>query len=474
MKTAACHINTGRVLSRPWQSASSKIRCVLLANMSVDRKELAPWLKANGLTQDSTGIRPDWRFETVSLSAESPRFPKSRVTPFRNCPACSRIGFHCDLYNYPWMVRCPLHPDQVIRDRCPECHCRWFADITWSNSCETCGNRIVVKQLINNNAFDPPLNMQAIADIAHALQLGEWRPVELSEICNCPSRYLTGSFQVPQDSVYYPSLIAALMPERRRLFERYHIPLTPCDVLTEPVSTAYDPDKDGNGLCINDFNRLFHASTWERSLLAAADKTLLQLVRQRDQCLPINSEILGLVEWWVNQASHWQLAYLFWKHLSAYRRSRDTYRKSYYLSFVFDNDLYNREPLLLPCPIVQTGLAFADDAHSCATPEIMWTPSPIKRKIFEIDAWMLFIKIFFHVDRLLCQRMDTQFHTVLHCLPEHIHDANYSHGQDIGLFINNDYKLSLIYPRALCHALPTLTTFTSDTACADFLHGVLP
>lgn len=62
-----------------------------------------------------------------------------RVQCIRNCPVCAQMGYHCNLYQYPWFKRCPIH-NTLLTYHCPQCLQLWpLAKELQSRKCPVCG-----------------------------------------------------------------------------------------------------------------------------------------------------------------------------------------------------------------------------------------------------------------------------------------------------------------------------------------------
>lgn len=59
----------------------------------------------------------------------------------RNCVQCAQHHFHSSLYNIPWIRQCPIHTDERLLDKCPECGLGWFfhSKFLRARECPLCG-----------------------------------------------------------------------------------------------------------------------------------------------------------------------------------------------------------------------------------------------------------------------------------------------------------------------------------------------
>ncbi len=91
---------------------------------------------------------PGWATSTVQRAylayAESQgdtlsRAEFSRYAPSKHCPLCAQHLFHCRLYDYCWLTRCPIHGCELV-GQCPRCDKSWprIASLA-ARHCELCG-----------------------------------------------------------------------------------------------------------------------------------------------------------------------------------------------------------------------------------------------------------------------------------------------------------------------------------------------
>lgn len=55
----------------------------------------------------------------------------------RHCPKCYQMGFHAEIYNSRWMLKCPVH-DEILSSTCPECSFRYSNLDRENNFCSIC------------------------------------------------------------------------------------------------------------------------------------------------------------------------------------------------------------------------------------------------------------------------------------------------------------------------------------------------
>lgn len=110
----------GLSLAKPYQSPENAYRFYKIANRARDLPEI------------------DFR---AYLLAHHPAMVLNINNNYtmRNCVQCSRRYFHSSLYNVPWLIRCPIHTNEQLLDRCPECGMHWFVYSYRHRECTLCG-----------------------------------------------------------------------------------------------------------------------------------------------------------------------------------------------------------------------------------------------------------------------------------------------------------------------------------------------
>lgn len=59
----------------------------------------------------------------------------------RQCPECARSVFHTNIFNYSWVISCPIHDTPLLK-RCPNCNFRWRnRNEIHGEQCDLCGCR---------------------------------------------------------------------------------------------------------------------------------------------------------------------------------------------------------------------------------------------------------------------------------------------------------------------------------------------
>lgn len=128
-------LNTGSFWDLPLRSDYSEIRAFLAAN---------PGYSATELSKQLNQYLPGKPSATESVANRIRRY-KQQVSDQRSspvikaCPTCLQAEFHCDMFNKPWLIRCPIHGCE-LEMRCPSCGSKWPTVYeVRSRRCDTCG-----------------------------------------------------------------------------------------------------------------------------------------------------------------------------------------------------------------------------------------------------------------------------------------------------------------------------------------------
>jgi|GEM_PF-5297472 len=129
----------GTSVAKPFQSAENAYRCFRAINHSLDSTAMVRELAE--LTGDASK-KLYWLFMSF-LHQKKPFdiFQLAERFEVKNCAKCSQEFFHCDLYNLPSVVQCPLHPGESLTVKCPMCGTNWFDGFgtTQTKRCDICG-----------------------------------------------------------------------------------------------------------------------------------------------------------------------------------------------------------------------------------------------------------------------------------------------------------------------------------------------
>lgn len=138
-------LNTGHFFYRPFESPYSMWRRFASANRYLNRTKL---LEALDISDESDienaiinlnypiGMKPGYLY----ILQEVTQIPMSQ------CPECCASGYHTDLFNLPWVTRCPIHECELTQF-CPDCRKKWPDYRTlFSRNCKRCG-RLSLKDM---------------------------------------------------------------------------------------------------------------------------------------------------------------------------------------------------------------------------------------------------------------------------------------------------------------------------------------
>jgi len=156
-------LNTGNLLRRPGESKYSRYRRFLIANHGAYgsaqriRKALLRYAVSRSHSVHS-GIH---NFKLIELlESKEPytdqvylesRFVYPRA--HKNCPICSEVGYHSEVFNYDWVSICPIHKIKLVK-RCHVCSEIWpSCSKILLRDCLGCGAKINFTKLMSSKAF---------------------------------------------------------------------------------------------------------------------------------------------------------------------------------------------------------------------------------------------------------------------------------------------------------------------------------
>jgi hypothetical protein len=125
---ATLAFNTGEMYQLPWESGFAKFRRFLAVNPSIRFSDLNKSSSNKAITQDalSAVFTRLFALEPAKFSACRPLLTLSSGSQgiSRNCPECSKNGFHSDFFEYEWVERCPVHNLPLVKT-CVDCNKPW-------------------------------------------------------------------------------------------------------------------------------------------------------------------------------------------------------------------------------------------------------------------------------------------------------------------------------------------------------------
>ena len=143
-------INTGVIFRQPYQGCYALVRQILAANsgMSLSRLEAT-------LRQHVEGHNLVERIIRLQQSGLKLDFIEYNQKIIRQCPICARALYHAEIYNLPWLARCPIH-NVALTSKCPVCERPWptLAQLP-KRSCTTCGLPKISLNTSRNFIYQP-------------------------------------------------------------------------------------------------------------------------------------------------------------------------------------------------------------------------------------------------------------------------------------------------------------------------------
>jgi len=120
--------NTGEMYRLSWESGFAKFRRFLAVNPNIrfsnlNNRSLNKTIRGEALSAVFTRL---FALDPPEFSTCRPLFILSSGSQgiSRNCPECTKIGFHTDFFEYSWVERCPVHNIPLVEE-CPGCNKPW-------------------------------------------------------------------------------------------------------------------------------------------------------------------------------------------------------------------------------------------------------------------------------------------------------------------------------------------------------------
>jgi hypothetical protein len=225
-------LNLGDALWKPHQSFFNCARSFLVANQSVLKSgTLTPLREAMAeemhLEENPRGRLQDLFEVFLRYRMPNMRAPVAdRYAISRNCRRCALSVFHSPLYDdVPWLISCPIHPDEPLVETCPRCGQAWKS-LAIRNPCAICGHTLSLDSLFKHGAFEVSDDYEQLALLRTLL-----------DASNTGNRILSRDRDPPIASCrwehrLFPSIMAAHHSRYQAALERWHVPLFPCIQLT--------------------------------------------------------------------------------------------------------------------------------------------------------------------------------------------------------------------------------------------------
>lgn len=120
--------NLGEMYQLSWESGFAKFRRFLAVNPNVRYSHLNKSAGNSVISKEALSAVFTRLFALESSGASACRpldVPISGSYGItKNCPYCTKIGFHSDFFDYPWVEHCPVH-NIPLATECPDCNKPW-------------------------------------------------------------------------------------------------------------------------------------------------------------------------------------------------------------------------------------------------------------------------------------------------------------------------------------------------------------
>lgn len=440
---------------RPYQSHESMFRCFLLANSGLPlkslRKELRATIQEKNTNQHYTNLKSAPIEKLFRLAVDQlekyDNFSTSRWRLERRCCAiCSKSGYHSEIYDFLWLNKCPIHPDEALTLRCPRCTHPWFSYT--KPTCSICGISISIKSLSKSQAFDfsgieklqelyacLSVNAQGTSSMIlksglEKLRMSGWR-------CACsPS------------SKYFPSLIAAVYPVLADLFLDYGVRLHKCRITKIKITQKLGDREYKDALWAAEC-RSMRAESWEE-----ASRTRISVMIRR--CLKDTHGHNHDIDRYTSKMSHWAedpyscsycAAYNIWEEIISVKRGEARSR------FWLRSDMIYRHYFQCLAPEPPVPLAFLTSESRASDKsedrENYRVPLSIQQAIYELDLWTCFFSVCtlmkFHAQM---DRLGPRSQGYVRDIPEAAYPQK-AYCDDVAFFIDSNKQFNLIVPDAL-------------------------
>lgn len=158
------HLNLGLYYKYPFESHYSIARRFLIANDSVSwsilKQELNKQLNVKK-TYDNTVVEKINQLESGKLE----KAPKGSYCVKKACPECATQLYHTQLYNYNWLILCPIHGCR-LESKCPKCNLPWpNINEIGHRRCVVCARTNIVERFKAKILSKPKLDFKPIYEL---------------------------------------------------------------------------------------------------------------------------------------------------------------------------------------------------------------------------------------------------------------------------------------------------------------------
>ena len=158
-------LNTGLLMAKPGESGYAKYRRFLISNQLVNcnsrsvKEELLKQIDESQIQLSGQDINQLGSFihnyevaymEMIGFNKTEEAKPLlNKYKPSKCCQTCAEMGFHSSLFDFSWLMTCPIHRKR-LKPKCEACNQFWPASSAISNSkCKSCGKIISLKKLLS-------------------------------------------------------------------------------------------------------------------------------------------------------------------------------------------------------------------------------------------------------------------------------------------------------------------------------------
>ena len=230
-------LNLGRALWKPHQSFSNCFRSFLLANQLAFRYGSCRALREAIAEEALQPVKSKHSMRDLFILFLEDRVPTAFAQMDRhhvirrNCRRCAQRVFHSELYDrVPWLMSCPLHPEEPLVEACPHCGHAWDWIVVY-NDCPVCGCALSADALIRQGAFDIAPS-ERLACLVTMLTASD---PDNRIVPHNPRA--TGLNSCPWAHRLFPSIMATHDQRYKTALEQWHVPLFPCKTFTFTTRT---------------------------------------------------------------------------------------------------------------------------------------------------------------------------------------------------------------------------------------------
>lgn len=440
-------LNTGLAIRQPHDSLYSRLRCFFMSNWGLSLSTIKQELRR--VAPPGLMPRPGQlvtlveqyqrqfceRHGIIYVAAE----PFPLTAPIRTCPRCAAMGYHTAAFQWPWVIRCPVH-HVALTNHCPVCRHAWPTVLQLARcGCPGCGWR-------------------SRYDLAAGATVGERGRRAISWVVE-----LAQSTPSPP-----PARLVSATP--RPYAQNEHIPLAPPHPLFASSYGSCHPRRRLPLLTLGArfsgmLRRRFSVALSRRSrdLLLNPDNLapLDQLVRDRvaarirraiapycGQRFPLLTHMDIEFDGIDQHTNCYLFAYVYWCRLVK-DRARGAMPPGY-PSRYFELNGEHRYPLM-PIPMDYLEFGAGDSPHETAGPTAakQLIPLGMRHLIYECDLWLCFKHILTYFDALKAAQEYLGWSSLYKRLPSGDQGSR-PYAEGLAVYHDTPKTLLLVLPRSYC------------------------